>query len=173
MGAFLNELSPEEEERLCEATAAELLMPEEFIRDHAKGRKACLSELRQLAELFNVSIVAMAIRIAELRVWEFAYLEWFPSRHMRDVFQAHCVASSLPRDLRLDGEKMRSGECVGQSYQKGMPAQGSIAVRYRNRKRRLNVDCYPSILGRGRRGVRSVVSPVSPFNKARQHAPPE
>ncbi len=58
--------SDPEEERLCEAIAAELLMPEELFVEELERLGRSLSVVSQLAEQFQTSITSTAIRLWEL-----------------------------------------------------------------------------------------------------------
>jgi len=53
-------------ERLCDAAATELLMPEEIFKKYLSGFGISIRSLEWLADIFKVSISSTAIRIAEI-----------------------------------------------------------------------------------------------------------
>lgn len=63
-------------ERLCDAAATELLMPEIVFKKYLLGLGASISSIESLANIFRVSIRAAAIRIAELSTEPCIALLW-------------------------------------------------------------------------------------------------
>jgi hypothetical protein len=63
-------------ERLCDAVAAELLMPETIFKKYLSGFPLSISSVEWLANIFRVSIRTTAIRIAEVSVEPCIALLW-------------------------------------------------------------------------------------------------
>ena len=63
-------------ERLCDAAATELLMPEAVFKKHLSGFGISIKSLEWLANIFRVSIISTAIRIAELSAEPCIALLW-------------------------------------------------------------------------------------------------
>ncbi len=63
-------------ERLCDAAATELLMPESVFKKYLSGFDVSIKSLEQLANIFKVSVQSAAIRIAELNVQPCLALKW-------------------------------------------------------------------------------------------------
>jgi len=63
-------------ERLCDAAATELLMPEAVFKKHLSGFGISIKSLEWLANIFRVSISSTAIRIAELSAEPCIVLLW-------------------------------------------------------------------------------------------------
>jgi Zn-dependent peptidase ImmA (M78 family) len=65
-------------ERLCDAAATELLMPEAVFKKHLRGFGISIKSLEWLANIFRVSISSTAIRIAEVSTEPCIALFWRP-----------------------------------------------------------------------------------------------
>jgi len=65
-------------ERLCDAAATELLMPELVFRKYLSGVGVCARSIELLANIFRVSIRATAWRVAEVSVEPCIALLWQP-----------------------------------------------------------------------------------------------
>jgi len=63
-------------ERLCDAAATELLMPEVVFKKYLSGFGISIKSLEWLANIFRVSIISTAIRIAELSAEPCIALLW-------------------------------------------------------------------------------------------------
>jgi Zn-dependent peptidase ImmA (M78 family) len=63
-------------ERLCDAAATELLMPEIVFKKYLSSLGACINSIESLANIFRVSISSTAIRIAELSAEPCIVLLW-------------------------------------------------------------------------------------------------
>ena len=63
-------------ERLCDAAATELLMPEAVFKKYLSGFGISIKSLEWLANIFRVSIISTAIRIAELSAEPCIALLW-------------------------------------------------------------------------------------------------
>lgn len=66
----------EQEERLCNRGAEELLMPAFDLRRSTKDRVASLEALRDLARHYRVSMPAMLIRLRNLGLWRAELVLW-------------------------------------------------------------------------------------------------
>jgi Zn-dependent peptidase ImmA (M78 family) len=83
---FFYELVPEvkfqphprdaQEEFLCNAGAASILMPENQLRVDARGTSPSFSDLERLASLYEVSIWAMFMRLQSLGLWQAEMSTW-------------------------------------------------------------------------------------------------
>jgi hypothetical protein len=65
-------------ERLCDAAATELLMPEAIFKKYLSSLSISINSLEWLANLFRVSITSTAIRIAEISAEPCITLLWRP-----------------------------------------------------------------------------------------------
>jgi len=65
-------------ERLCDAAATELLMPELVFRKYLSGFSISVHSIERLANIFRVSIQTAAIRIAEVSIEPCIALLWQP-----------------------------------------------------------------------------------------------
>lgn len=68
------------EERLCDRTAVELLMPRDLFRDHATGLPVKFASVKYLADTFRVSLQAAMKRIVELNVWACGFVVYETSQ---------------------------------------------------------------------------------------------
>lgn len=76
---FRNHVVDPGEERLCDLGAAELLMPSYTLRRQAKAMGKSLQSLGKLANLFDVSLEAMLLRLRSVAGWQSELSTW---RHM-------------------------------------------------------------------------------------------
>lgn len=65
-------------ERLCDAAATELLMPESVFRKYLSGFGVSVHSIERLANIFRVSVQAAAIRIAEVSTERCIAFLWKP-----------------------------------------------------------------------------------------------
>lgn len=72
----VNQKPDQEEERLCDIAAAELVMPLNSIAKIAKDYAPSTKSLVDLASLFNTSLTATAIRLLRLGVWDVGLALW-------------------------------------------------------------------------------------------------
>ena len=63
--AFTQEWSDDNPERRANQYSAELLLPQRMFSAHAKNREMTFATIRQLAEMFQASLTATAIRLVE------------------------------------------------------------------------------------------------------------
>ena len=70
------QVSEQAKERLCDAAAAELLMPESIFKEYLSHFKLSVNAIERLAYTFRVSIPAAAIRVAEVSVAPCLAIKW-------------------------------------------------------------------------------------------------
>lgn len=82
-------------ERLCDAAATELLMPQSVFRKYLSTFGLSVSSIEHLANVFKVSIQTTAIRIAEISVEPCLALLWqpWPKNKPKALRLAWCVGS--------------------------------------------------------------------------------
>ncbi len=87
-------------ERLCDAAATELLMPESVFRKYLSGFGVSIHSIERLANIFRVSVQAAAIRIAEVSSEHCLALLWqpWPRNKPKGLRVAWCVGPR--RNLR-------------------------------------------------------------------------
>jgi len=66
----------QDEERICNLGAAELLMPSTTLRKRCKGLSVSLDSLENLAGSYDVSIEAMLLRLRSLKLWHSELSMW-------------------------------------------------------------------------------------------------
>ncbi len=76
LGARKPRIAANKLERLCDAIAAEILMPYEMFLDSLDGREMGLDELLRLAGRFDASLQSVALRAGELSEQPFQALCW-------------------------------------------------------------------------------------------------
>lgn len=67
------------EEALCNQGAAELLMPLSDVTRTASELPVCLQSLRQLGEIYGVSLETMLLRLRYLKLWQAEMSFWYRS----------------------------------------------------------------------------------------------
>lgn len=65
-----------EEERLCNVAAAELLMPSEVFVKISRDHRPSARSLQAIAQTFESSLTATAVRLLNLKVWEATFVCW-------------------------------------------------------------------------------------------------
>lgn len=65
-----------EEERLCNVAAAELLMPSEVFGNVSRDYQASPQSLQAIAQTFESSLTATAVRLISLKVWDCKFICW-------------------------------------------------------------------------------------------------
>jgi len=97
------------EERLCDIFAGEILIPEYSLRQQIRHfREPTLRNLLNIAKTFDVSVQCLAIRIANLKLWDAAVVNWTPD---------HAETISIPNlgyspKLRVNWEATPKGNFV-------------------------------------------------------------
>jgi IrrE N-terminal-like domain len=109
------------EERLCNLGAAELLMPAKRVKKAAIHLPVCLSSLAQLAQQFEVSREAMAVRLNQLKIWKVELMSWV--RLTNGSFAiSRTVGGSIKDWEWLDTEQLR------QAWEDKKPCSGQGAL---------------------------------------------
>lgn len=90
----------EDEERLCDLGAGELLMPRSLLRHSARDRAVCLESLAALANEYQVSMAAMLLRLRTLRLWRCELTEWHPM--LNESFALRRVIGGAPKPWEWD-----------------------------------------------------------------------
>lgn len=70
------DLDPAARERFCDAFAAALLLPNDWISERARGSAAGLLELRSISEEASVSMASCLIRLQRYPQWRRALIHW-------------------------------------------------------------------------------------------------
>ncbi len=151
-------------ERICEAVAAELIMPEPVFRKYLSGFGVSIHSIELLASIFRVSIRAAAWRIAEVSTEPCIALLWKPWQRTRS------------KGLRLDwrvgpGIKtrgkanympvhayVRPPSTLHKAYQDDTPVKSSKLFKVNNIVKRLPMESK----GFGRGETRRVISLAFP-----------
>ena len=103
---FFYELVPEvkfapheedqEEERLCNLGAAELLMPSSRVERSLSDNALCLDTLKQLSSEYSVTPTSMFLRLRSLGLWNAEYSEWYRMANGTFVLERMYGAASFP-----------------------------------------------------------------------------
>ncbi|HXT13487.1 MAG TPA: ImmA/IrrE family metallo-endopeptidase [Candidatus Angelobacter sp.] len=127
----------DEEERLSNFFAANLLMP----RDHFLSRIARLERsmdtLFQLAREYRTSIRATALRIVELKAWDCVFFWCLPERLVNErmavrIVGRPVVSSSVDWPHKNCGYVSWGAECVSRAYDDNMIVKDRLIVRKHN-----------------------------------------
>ncbi len=71
-------------EKLCDAGAAELLMPKSLFRSHIQHLGTSMETARSLSRIYHTSLIATLIRMVELTSGDYAIALWKPWPHDRE-----------------------------------------------------------------------------------------
>jgi hypothetical protein len=71
-------------EKLCDAGAAELLMPKSLFRSHIQHLGTSMETARSLSRIYHTSLIATLIRMVELTYGDYAIALWKPLPHDRE-----------------------------------------------------------------------------------------
>lgn len=66
----------EEEEKLCDIAASELLMPSSVISTIAKDYSPSPQSLKQISQIFDTSLMATIIKLLSLKIWNANFILW-------------------------------------------------------------------------------------------------
>lgn len=100
------------EERLCDIFAGEVLIPEHSLRQQLRHfGEPKLHKLLDIAKIFEVSVQCLAIRIANLKLWDAAVVNWTPDH--TGIVSIPNIGSS-PK-LRVSWEATPKGNFVPKS----------------------------------------------------------
>ncbi len=107
VAAELNLVSWDEarKEKLCDAGAAELLMPKTLFRSHIAHLGTSIGTARSLSRIYNTSLIATLIRMVELTQHEVAIVLWKPvaSREQSWQLEWSVVSEAWSEGLLLRG----------------------------------------------------------------------
>jgi len=84
-----------DKERLCDAAATELLMPEFVFRKHLSGFGVSIQSIERLANIFKASVQATARRIAEVSPEPCIMLLWKPQLRTKGLRLAWCIGPGI------------------------------------------------------------------------------
>ena len=98
---FSAELTPRQQEKLCNAFASEMLLPSATLQKiFSPGEKISLSELRQLQLVYGISIDAIMHKLNELEiVSESRYKSYNIRKHQDSSLRQYVEASCYKEDL--------------------------------------------------------------------------
>lgn len=123
----------QDEERLCNLGAAELLMPSATLRNRCKGLSICLDSLETLAGAYDVSINAMFLRLRSLKLWHSELSTW---HHMTGGgFALHRLLGGRPLEWTWPNESVlevawKTGrQLAGRTYLELRDADGGLKLR--------------------------------------------
>jgi hypothetical protein len=77
---FGSQEADQEEERLCNLGASELLIPTKGLKIRAKKYRVSVTSLEELARIYVVSPEAMLLRLRSLRLWDCELSFWRPTQ---------------------------------------------------------------------------------------------
>lgn len=152
------------EERLCDAIAAELLMPEKMFTAAVAESGRSLAQLPRLASRFGTSLTATAIRYWELLPEPCHLIKWrSPSDGKGDILPAWQMRNEVP-GLSLKPIKREEFRTVRQTWSTLTKSRSheSLLVEYRTRGRTYvrTMTLETESIGFGSRHNRSALSAV-------------
>lgn len=122
-------------EKLCDAGAAELLMPRALFRSHIEHLGTSMGTARSLSRIYHTSLIATLIRMVELTTHEVAIVLWKPieSREQSDrqsgwQLEWSVVSETWSEGLLLRGLQVTDWELPGR-LQTVQPSQVSLPLR--------------------------------------------
>ncbi len=133
-------------ERLCDAAAAELLMPESVFGKYLSGFGVSVHSIERLANIFRVSIQAVARRIAEVSPQPCLSLLWqpWPKSKPKGLRLARCIGPG--RNSRDTAKYMPVHALVKypsklhKAYQTNSPTKSFRKFKIDNTSKRLPVE---------------------------------
>ena len=151
-------------ERLCDAAATELLMPETVFKKYLSGFGASINSIGQMANIFRVSIRAAAIRIAEISAEPCIALLWLPRPGTKS--KALHLAWHIGPGRKLKGKAnympvhtlVRYPSKLYKAYQDDIPVKSSNLFRLDAAVKRLPIESK----GFGRGETRQLISLAFP-----------
>ena len=147
-------------ERLCDAAATELLMPELIFGKHLSGFGVSVESIERLANIFRASRPSVAIRIAEVSVEPCLALLWQPrpKNRPKGFRLTWCLGpgrNSRGKDYYMPQHTyVRPPSTLHKAYQGDSPARSYKLFKVDNAVKRLPVESK----GFGRGETRYVVS---------------
>jgi Zn-dependent peptidase ImmA (M78 family) len=158
------EIARKDKERLCDAAAAELLMPERIFGKYLSGFGVSVAAIEGLSNIFKVSIPAVAIRVAQVSEEPCLAILWHRWRKVRSegFGLIWCAASGKKRQdegYYVRGRQyVRDPSALLKAYQSDSLVKSFKFFEFGASKRR----CYMESRGFGYGETRYVVSLVFP-----------
>jgi len=158
------EIGRKDKERLCDAAAAELLMPERIFGKYLSGFGVSVAAIERLSNVFKVSIPAVAIRVAQVSEEPCVAILWHRWRKARSKGFGLVWCAASRRKRRDEGYYVRGREYVRdpsallKAYQSDSLVKSFRFFEFGALKRR----CYMESRGFGHSEMRYVVSLVFP-----------
>jgi hypothetical protein len=118
-------VADEEEERLCNAGAAAILIPEHQLRRNTKGLEPSLNALDRLSAEFEVSPASMMVRLRSLGVWTCELSRW---RRMSD---GRFALDTFYGGRRQDWQ-WQDAELLDRAWVSRVPLRGRMFVNCRD-----------------------------------------
>lgn len=142
-------------EKLCDAGAAELLMPRSSFGDRLANLGVSLAAARKLAMLYQTSLVATLIRMLELTTDGYALVLWHyalkPTEIRRDPRQAqaklrihwckpnaHWQGGYIPKDKSIEADSL-----IAQAASTGIAQIGTATFRWGGKELTCQVEAMP------------------------------
>jgi hypothetical protein len=158
------EIGRKDKERLCDAAAAELLMPERIFGKYLSGFGVSVAAIGRLSNTFRVSIPAVAIRIAQVSEEPCVAILWHRWRKARSkgFGLVWCAASTRKRqdgDYYVRGhEYVRDPSALLKAWEGDSLVRSFKSFGFGGSKRR----CYMESKSFGHGEMRYVISLVFP-----------
>lgn len=141
LGAKKVETESEEEEKLCDFGAAELLMPATAFKNFVSDRRRNFELVRDIAEIFQVSTEAAAIRVVRIVEEPFAFIRWYVTA-FADTLRPKISSTKSLRQFHPQKTPSEVLQCLSSQEQ----TVGSLGWFYGGVERRLMCESIP--LGR-------------------------
>lgn len=110
------DLDLQAQEQFCNAFAAALLLPRDWLQQRAGGARPELKELRAISEEAAVSMTSCFIRLQRFQPWRRVFLQW---RHDRSDWRLQSIAG-LDARLRSQIDSVhRTGLALSVLYRRG------------------------------------------------------
>jgi len=151
-------------ERLCEAAATELLMPEVVFEKYLSGFGVTVHSIERLANIFRVSIWAAAWRIAEVSIEPCIALRWLlrpgtKSKALRLAWRVGPGVKTIGKTNYMPVHTLvRHNSTLYKAYQDDSPVKGHKLFKLDNVVKR----CPMESRGFGRKETRYVISLAFP-----------
>lgn len=127
-------------ERLCDAAATELLMPESVFRKYLSGFGLSISSIEHLARVFRVSVQAAAIRIAEVSIDPCLALLWkpWPKNNPKGLRLAWCIGKG--KNILPLQQLVKNSSKLYEAYKRDNPVKSSKVFRVDKDTKRLSME---------------------------------
>ncbi|MBA7489738.1 hypothetical protein ES702_00272 [subsurface metagenome] len=133
-------------ERLCDAAATELLMPESVFRKYLSGFGVSVHSIEQLANIFRASVPTTTIRIAEVSTEPCLALLWQPwlRNKPKGLRLAWCIGPGRKRRGKANYMPVRtlakSDSTLYKAYQHDSPIKSWKKFKVDNTAKRLTIE---------------------------------